>query len=280
MKYRNKTSATIVADSVSQNGSRLTTFTLVMPRIILSEASKHRVFTMSSQSSRAVPFKTMLKTVRTDPFVPINFMRDHKGMQGKTYFTNKFTISLLIFLWLRARDCAMLFAWLLNYIGLTKQMCNRLLEPFMWHEIIVSATDYENFFTQRCAADAEIHIQDLAIKMRIAMEESTPTLLRYDEYHIPFRDEILAQAGGALSRNELIIHSIAKCARISYNKYNQRIDYDKDLALVKKLIKDMHMTPLEHVASPVLVNTQVLGNFKRYKQFRHNKTLQKQVIKQ
>jgi hypothetical protein len=34
--------------------------------------------------------------------------------------------------------------------GLTKQMCNRLLEPFMWHTVLVTATEWENFWQLRC----------------------------------------------------------------------------------------------------------------------------------
>jgi hypothetical protein len=38
----------------------------------------------------------------------------------------------------------------LNDYGVTKQLANRLLEPFMWHTVIVTATEWENFFKLRC----------------------------------------------------------------------------------------------------------------------------------
>ena len=34
--------------------------------------------------------------------------------------------------------------------GLTKQLCNRLLEPYMWHTVLLTATEFENFFELRC----------------------------------------------------------------------------------------------------------------------------------
>ena len=43
----------------------------------------------------------------------------------------------------------------LSEFGLTKQIVNRLLEPFMWHTVIVTATDYENFFALRAHEAAE-----------------------------------------------------------------------------------------------------------------------------
>ena len=42
--------------------------------------------------------------------------------------------------------------------------------------------------------------------------------------------------------------STAKCARISYNNHNGEIDYQKDIELHDKLLRDHHMSPFEHVA--------------------------------
>jgi hypothetical protein len=37
-----------------------------------------------------------------------------------------------------------------NKAGVTKQICNRYLEPFMWHTVLVTSTEWENFFKLRC----------------------------------------------------------------------------------------------------------------------------------
>ena len=54
--------------------------------------------------------------------------------------------------WLKARDYAVEYAENLNNggEGVTKQICNRLLEPFMWHTVLLTATEFENFFELRC----------------------------------------------------------------------------------------------------------------------------------
>jgi thymidylate synthase ThyX len=159
--------AKILADSKSIRGERLTTFLLTFPRIILAEFNTHRMFSRNSASSRAIPFVKMVESVETNPFIPIAWMKDHKGMQGTEYITNPEYLKIIISEWLRARDKAIFAAenlnkglasakWdgssheLIEGTSVTKQLCNRLLEPFMWHTVICTATDYENFFKLRC----------------------------------------------------------------------------------------------------------------------------------
>jgi thymidylate synthase ThyX len=58
--------------------------------------------------------------------------------------------------------------------GLHKSVVNRLLEPFMWHKIIVSATEWENFFSQRVSPLAQPEIRVVAEKMMTALYKSEP----------------------------------------------------------------------------------------------------------
>jgi thymidylate synthase ThyX len=145
----NTISAKIVADSVNPQGDRITSFILTYPRFIHSELMTHRMFSRNSASSRAIPFKKMIKMVEEDPFIPIAWQKDHKGMQGTEYLNGNSEQQLLINKWLEARDLAVQQAKLLNNSNVTKQLCNRLLEPFMWHTVLVTATSYENFFELR-----------------------------------------------------------------------------------------------------------------------------------
>jgi hypothetical protein len=138
----------IIADSVC-NGHRITSFLLTYPRIIHAELMTHRMFSRNSASSRAIPFEKMVKMVEEDPFIPIAWQKDHKGMQGSEYLDSK--VPSCQGEWLRARSQAVRFARELNEShGVTKQLCNRLLEPFMWHTVLVTATEYDNFFDLRC----------------------------------------------------------------------------------------------------------------------------------
>ena len=155
-KY-NLISAEVVADSLNQFGERLTTMKLVFPRIILAEFNTHRMFNRNSASSRAIPFKKTVKMVQEQPFIPIAWQKEHIGMQGYEYFDNEDIINTLEDQWLRARDYAVEQARVLNRNinypareGVTKQLCNRLLEPFMYHTVLVTATEWENFFELRC----------------------------------------------------------------------------------------------------------------------------------
>jgi thymidylate synthase ThyX len=146
--------AKILADSKSVRGERITTFLLTFPRIILAEFNTHRAFSRNSASSRAIPFKKMVESVEKNPFIPIAWQKDHKGMQGTEYITSKDDIENCISVWLKARNDAVKQSICLNgaegFDAVTKQLCNRLLEPFMWHTVICTATDYQNFFNLRC----------------------------------------------------------------------------------------------------------------------------------
>src|SRR5690606_2394423 len=107
------------------------------PRIVLAEFNTHRMLSRNSASSRAIPFEKMVKMVETNPFVPIDWMKDHSGMQGNEYF-DEISKSTLIKEWNKAKDEAILRAKVLHSMGVTKQIVNRQLEPYMWHTIIVT----------------------------------------------------------------------------------------------------------------------------------------------
>lgn len=220
----------IIADSKNKFGNRITTMIVTIPRIILAEFNTHRMFSRNSASSRAIPFEKMVKSVEENPFIPIAWQKDHKGMQGVEYITDKKEIQACEYEWLLARDYAIKQAVQLNTDfgngSITKQLCNRLLEPFMWHTVIVTATEWENFFALRCPkyeflgcvyrskkdlhnigkwkeeaftdldylklnkGQAEIHMMALAEAMWDAYNESTPKELKAGEWHIPFGNDI------------------------------------------------------------------------------------------
>ena len=108
----------------------------------------------------------MVQSVQENPFVPIAWQRDHSGMQGSDYITDPNIVQYKRGVWFRARDKAIGSAIELNSdvhrnrsmfddktipeTSTTKQLCNRLLEPFMWHTVLISGTEWENFFALRC----------------------------------------------------------------------------------------------------------------------------------
>ncbi len=72
--------AKIIADSKNEFGNRITTMVITFPRYILAEFNTHRVLSKNSASSRAIPFKKMVKAVEDHPFIPMAWQKDHPGM--------------------------------------------------------------------------------------------------------------------------------------------------------------------------------------------------------
>jgi len=149
-----KISANVIADSKNPFGQRLTTVVVTIPRFILAELNTHRMMSRNSASSRAIPFEKMIKSVDETPFMPMAWQQDHKGMQGSHYFTEEGDIKILEHNWLAAKAEAVHSAKKLavgnGTVELTKQLCNRLLEPYMWHTVIITASEWTNFFALRC----------------------------------------------------------------------------------------------------------------------------------
>ena len=145
----NLISAKIIKDSVNICDDRITTFELVFPRFILAELNTHRMFSKNSASSRAIPFNKMVESVMETPFIPIEFQKDHKGMQGFEYLQDMEREDA-VRLWLGARNAAVQHAVKLHEAGVTKQLCNRILEPFLYHKVLLTATEFGNFFKLRC----------------------------------------------------------------------------------------------------------------------------------
>ena len=129
----NKIKAEIIAHSKRANtGEEIITYKLTFPRIILSEVNTYKMIEKNTSSSRAIPFEKMVEVVECSLFIPIAWQQKHSGMQGTKYITDPEEIQKLVDYWLDARDKAVDQADLLYKQGVTKQLCNRLLEPFMW----------------------------------------------------------------------------------------------------------------------------------------------------
>ncbi len=279
--------AEIIADSLNPVGCRLTSFILRFPRIVLAELNTHRAISKNSASSRAIPFEKMLEMVKNDPFIPIKFQKDHKGMQGTEYYEGE-DHEQCVKDWLKARDATVKAALDFKF-PITKQLRNRLLEPFMWHTVIATATDFENFFALRAHVDAEIHIAELAYRMLEEYNKSTPQQLKEGEWHVPFGnkfelDRLIPLAiqeeltlnlplnndtfHMALSNIKIKI-ATARCARISYLNYEGKDDYEADIKLCDRLFGTIprHLSPAEHVAEATSHNNYI-GNFCGFKQFR------------
>jgi thymidylate synthase ThyX len=269
--------AKILLDSVSPNGVRLTTMEVTFPRFVLAEFNTHRMFSRNSASSRAIPVEKQLKRITENPCVPIYWGKNQKGMQASEEVSEKWKAE---YIWLRARDKALEYAKHLADLGVHKQVTNRLLEPFMWHTVIVTATNWSNFFALRCHPDTQPELRKAAMMMQEIHESHVPRQFDWDEWHLPlfYRSdgqlvcsEDLAEIE-KLSRDfEMSQTEIAKrvsagrCARVSYLTHDGQRNLAADLQLCNMLIDSGHMSPLEHVATP---DPEGSGNFAGWRQFR------------
>lgn len=280
----NQISAHIVADSISPQGHRISTILGVIPRIVLAELNTHRMLSRNSASSRAIPTEKMIQTLKNNPFIPIKWMKEHKGMQGYEYFDD-FLSHIQGDLkrnWLKSRDFAIDGALEHIRIGASKQIANRLLEPWMMHTVLITATEWSNFTALRAEENAEIHFQDFAYKVLNVLNESEPKKLAADDWHIPFGDDIdegkLFNTFGngieVLTGEIKVKIAVARAARTSYTVVgtDQKHDYAADIKLHDRLLESGHLSPFEHCAQVMTENEyynyrKTTGTIEEYKSY-------------
>ncbi len=240
-------SADVIADSISPLGIRITTMALVYPRFIHAELMTHRVFSRNASSSRATPIKRMLSEVWKHPATPIHWGANQAGMQARTELSGiRMAAAALLWKWTGRVVCVPV--WLMSKLGLHKQVANRLLEPWQHINVVVTATDWDNFYNLRCHPDAQPEIQELARAMRAAQVSSTPRRLQVGEWHLPY---VSATERAETPVEATIKISVARCCRVSYMNHGGKLSTKgEDILLYNRLVEadPPHMSPLEHQA--------------------------------
>ncbi len=266
--------ARVIADSLSPAGCRLTTIEVSLHRFVLAELNTHRVFSRNSASSRAIPIGRSMARLADWPVYPTVFPAEQRGMSGGGPLPSAETAEARE-IWAAARDAAVGYAEKLAALGVHKSVANRLLEPFMFTTVIVTATDWNGFWAQRCNRHAQPELRAAANAMRVAYLASTPEQVHPSGWHLPYIDDQdraeVSEAGlgnGALRRI-----SAARCARVSYLTHDGRRDHSADLDLYARLVAAAppHASPLEHVATPAEAygRAEPRGNFRGWHQLRH-----------
>lgn len=258
--------AKVIEDSIYEGGKRLTTMQLKYPRFIHSEFMTHRVFSRNASSSRAIPVAKMLQQVYEDPAMPVEWGKNQPGMQARENFEGE-ELESVEASWRLAAKLAAGAAEALMESGVHKQITNRLLEPFQWIHVVVTATEWDNFFALRDHPDAQPEIRELARAMKTAMAASTPRVLGFGEWHLPYLDD--AERLG-LPLKDQIACSVARCARVSYLRHDltaPSVEDDKTLHDRLVLAVPPHMSPTEHQATPTL-DTNKEANLRGWMQYR------------
>lgn len=207
----------------------------------------HNCFSRNASSSRAVPVERTIQNILNDPWVPSDVYKNCKGMQGKD-IVNEDDYDIFCEEWQDAAFKAIEVAHKMIDNGFHKQHINRILEPFTKIKVIVTATEWSNFFDLRLSPDADPEIQHLAKAIKMAMDAVSNTYVYINAHGgrtLPYVNFDEMDAIDDLRILTLI--SAARCARVSYlNHDGSKPDILKDLALAKRLIDSGHMTPFEH----------------------------------
>jgi hypothetical protein len=272
-------SVKIVADSVSEGKVRITTFELEYHRYIHGELMTHRLFSRNAMSSRAVPVKSMIKQVMAFPATPIHWGKNKAGMQAEEE-SNNFLVPPMGYCngesitredgWVLAKETAVEMAMMFDGAGYHKQIVNRLLEPFQMMKVVLTATEFENFFWLRCDPDAQPEIKEMAELMYTCMEISRPTVIGVGEWHTPYVKQVphplgidyyaegttpydTAHSGeNRLTVEQAISISASCCAQVSYRNIDNT--FDKAMQVYSRLGvggNKIHASPFEHVATPM-----------------------------
>ncbi len=237
--------AQVIADSINpETGKRITTLAIKIPRIILAEHNTHRSLSRNFSSSRAIPAKKLRKEAWSHPFVPVYWGANKSGMSADQQLTG-FKLSMAKFSWKLAGKFAVMFHKLMECVGVHKQTCNRIIEPWMSVVGTVTSTEWDNFLRLRYDHNAQPEIIILAKKIHDAIKNSTP-VVPVDGVHLPFIDD---EERKSFTIDQLIKISVARCCRTSYaNCLGKKSQPEEDIKLYDRLLNNGHFSPFEHIA--------------------------------
>jgi thymidylate synthase ThyX len=234
--------------------------------------------------------------IEKDIAIPINFRKNQKGMQaGEKLDPIEETKAKMI--WTNAAQAAIAFAKEMANLNIHKQYVNRILEPFSHISVVLTSTNFDNFFALRYHEMAQPEFYELAKLMYEAYISNKPKRLKNGEWHLPFitKDDIklvqsmyreiepnndiinpFSKIRATIFNNyymPLIKMSVARCARVSYlNHQGKKPSISEDFSLYNRLVGSdpKHSSPAEHCASPMFLGScqKFTGNFNGWIQFR------------
>ncbi len=237
------TSAKIIKHSITEWGQEIVTFEIEHPRMVHADFMTHKVLSKNGSSSRAIPVLTMLKKIWNEPVLPVFWGKNQSGMEAKEELSG-WRLKCAKILWSLAAKSSCIFSFSLSKLGLHKQLSNRITEPFGFIKLVVTGTSFDNFYRLRDHEAAQPELQDLARKMKIAHKNSTPQVLKFGEWHLPYIDSTVGS-------EENLKLSSSLCAQTSYRKSDDSME--KATNIFGRLIDSdpEHFSPTEHQATPL-----------------------------
>lgn len=245
-------------------------------RALHAELLTHREFNRNSGSSRAIPVQKMLDMVINDTAGPQHWGLNQKGMQAEKENDAKIDIpEFLTEAFLRFNSEAMFghyiplatgidrstawrfAAWLAAQMskafsdaGYHKQIANRITEPYQYMNVVITATNWSNFFNLRCHKKAMPELRLLAEEIEDVLADAVRSGLRRlirGEWHVPF---IEGEERDLPIVDQLKL-STARCASVSYQTVEGK-PMTSDIA--QRVFNDLlaeapiHASPAEHQA--------------------------------
>lgn len=273
-------SATIIAHSKSAvDGKEIITYELEYHRFIHSELMTHRTFSRNAASSRAIPVSKMIDLTTA---IPIYWGKNKSGMQANEECNNEVSLDWDYFndiavegtpedAWIEASSNAINKARCFDEAGYHKQIVNRLLEPFQMIKVVVTATEWDNFFWLRFHKAAQPEIQELARCMLVAKKRSVAEVLQIGEWHTPYvdhwRDDSCGLMYGVKVDKESKYYPIqwlnwvdalkvsSSCsAQVSYRKTDDSLEKADKVWQMLTTDERIHSSPTEHQATPMCYN--------------------------
>jgi len=279
----------LIDASTHESEKRFFAMELRYPKFIHSEFMTHRALSRNASSSRAIPTSKLLEEVRSDALraTPEFWGANQKGMQAVEELSDEVLDGFQAgkptprrnaqIIWANAAMRAADSAERLMDMGAHKQIVNRILEPFSHINVVVSATEWKNFFGLRLDKAAQPEMRLLAEAMWNAQQASTTTMLDPGDWALPYVGYLRQRLDGRYLCEhgkddwsatphaifDLIKVSVARCARVSYRSHETgketTFEEDRDMYTAKLHLPDfgdevyygvMHASPAEHQTTP------------------------------
>lgn len=245
----------LIADSVNYaTGVRLCTFQLIdVPKFVLFDISRHRTFSFSVESSRAIPVKKLVERVRNETFIPEVWGSNQAGMGEGAPLSEDDSIQANHAWGYAARACANVSEELAG-LNVHKHHANRPMDWIAPISFIFTSCNagIENFLKLRLPYGVQPELRFIASRAQELYDTSEPKVLEPGDWHLPF----ITQEDWDEHRDvtALRIISAARCARTSYARMGEVFPFEKDRELVyDRLVKYGHWSPLEHQAMALSV---------------------------
>lgn len=220
------------------------------------EVNTHKMLSKNTASSRAIPVGKVIEQVDKDPAMPVFWGKNRAGMQATEEVEGYDKFGQGEYQWLGSSKEAIERAKTMSEQGYHKQITNRLLEPFQMCRMVITGTEWDNFFFLRRHEAAQPEFKELADRMFEAMSSSSPVFLLQGDWHLPYYRGGFWRWG---EEEELYLEdarmiSVSCCAQTSFRKQDDSLEKARDVfkkLSLESLTDPKHGSPTEHQATPI-----------------------------